>query len=478
MEDGVNAERTWPVVRRNARAAVPARALRGMLIAVVWALAVAVSAGAQEGTTENLGAFYSYGDNYFLEVTTLPGTPAKGRALVTFRLSYDLLTFRKTSQPYQRGALYMATPTLYMEAIGSDGVIVDRGSWHDTARVQEYAWTNAKNEFICGAVSLALRPGMYTIKYTFDDGTPGNGFTQSTGAFPMDDFYAAASPALGTPVFIRSATADTLNPTAIDASALFGHRLRAFVPIAAPSPPSELQYEVLPVPRKGESAPRPLRTGNGTLLGHVGVDRIAERRDSLRLVLTHMPADTGRVYGALIDCSTDDINVGDYMLALTCKAGQNFVTDTVRFRVRWVDMPFSLIKADYAIKTLYPIANDEMIDEMLAGNKDGQRKAVNKFWDARDPTPTTRYNEAMAEYYRRVDYAYFNFKSIGLADGAFTDRGKIYMLYGPPTQTTRDLGPSSAPHEVWIYRNVVNRRFVFVDESRSGDYRLVEYNDL
>jgi hypothetical protein len=84
----------------------------------------------------------------------------------------------------------------------------------------------------------------------------------------------------------------------------------------------------------------------------------------------------------------------------------------------------------------------------------------------------------MAEYYRRADYSYFNFRSIGQKDGVFTDRGKIYMLNGPPTQINRQMQPDSHPREVWSYENRVARVFVFIDESKTGEYRLVEYHDL
>src|SRR5205814_253326 len=108
----------------------------------------------------SLGEFYSYGDNYFFEVTTLPGkTPTKGRAIVSFRFTYDLLTFRKAAQAYQKGSLYVATVSLYVEATGSDGVIADRAIWRDTARVQDYALTNSKSTFLPGTVELSLRPG-------------------------------------------------------------------------------------------------------------------------------------------------------------------------------------------------------------------------------------------------------------------------------------------------------------------------------
>jgi GWxTD domain-containing protein len=456
------------------------RLLQSALL-LVWLLATAASA--QERLPDNLSEFYSYGDNYYLEVATLPGGGApgaalgKGRAVVSFRLSYDLLTFRKTPQAYQKGSVYMATPTIYMEAVGSDGVIVARGSWSDTARVQDYAATNSKTDFICGSVELPLRSGMYVVKYSFDDGTPGNGFTQSTQPFKMDDFNSP-SPAIGIPIFLKGIAGDTLIPAAVDGSAMFGRRFRAFIPLASNAPPKELRYELATPARKDGEPAKVLRTGRGTLLGSMWVGKPIPAGKDLLFPISHDVADSSHAYGGLVDFASDDLGVGEYILVLTYDAGFNSVTDSVRLRLRWVDMPFSLARAEYAIKVLYPIASDDAIDDMLSGDKQAQRAAVDKFWEGRDPTPGSKFNEAMNEYYKRADYAFFNFKSIGQNDGAFTDRGKIYLLNGPPSEVTREMQPNASPREIWIYRNAVKQRFTFVDKSGGGEYRLVEYNDL
>lgn len=439
-----------------------------------------VSAVGQERLPDNLGEFYSYGDNYFLEVTTLPGTnPAKGRAVVTFRFSYDLLNFRKTAQAYQKGSVYIATPTLYVEAVATDGVIVDRGVWRDTARVQDYRQTNSKSDFLSGTVELALRPGLYVLKYTFDDETPGSGFTQSTQAFRMDDFHGP-SPAIGVPIFLQNIAGDTLVPMSIDGAASFGRRFRVYIPIASADPPKQLRYEVLNPPKKGAEGkgPQVIMTGNATILGKGTLGSAIPAGNNLYYLIDRNLADSSHAYGALIDAPSDELSIGDYILTLSYEAGFNSITDSIRFKLRWVDMPFSLARMEYAIKVLYPIATDETIDRMLGGSREKQVQAIEKFWGERDPTPGTKFNEAMYEYYKRVDYSYFNFKSITQTDGTFTDRGKIYILHGPPTEVNRELQPDSSPREVWIYRNQVNRRFTFVDEARSGEYRLVEYNDL
>ena len=57
-------------------------------------------------------------------------------------------------------------------------------------------------------------------------------------------------------------------------------------------------------------------------------------------------------------------------------------------------------------------------------------------------------------------------------DGTRTDRGRIYILYGPPSSTERKLNPSGAYREVWTYGRL-GRTFVFEDQNRSGNYLLV-----
>ena len=60
-----------------------------------------------------------------------------------------------------------------------------------------------------------------------------------------------------------------------------------------------------------------------------------------------------------------------------------------------------------------------LVSEFILVNK------FNEFWRILDPTKDTKFNEAMAEYYTRVDYSFFNFRSLDQNDGTFTDRGKI-----------------------------------------------------
>jgi GWxTD domain-containing protein len=78
----------------------------------------------------------------------------------------------------------------------------------------------------------------------------------------------------------------------------------------------------------------------------------------------------------------------------------------------------------------------------------------------------------MTVYFQRVDYAFANFRTLKEENGALTDRGKIYILYGKPSNVERSLAPGGPPKETWTYGSL-NREFIFEDPSRQGNYKLI-----
>ena len=100
-----------------------------------------------------------------------------------------------------------------------------------------------------------------------------------------------------------------------------------------------------------------------------------------------------------------------------------------------------------------------------------------QFWQQRDPTPETEENEFKEEHYRRSAYANERFSATSLS-GWQTDRGRIYIIYGPPDEI--ESHPSgeggSAPFEEWLYNRIegVGDRviFTFTDTQRNGEYRM------
>ena len=81
---------------------------------------------------------------------------------------------------------------------------------------------------------------------------------------------------------------------------------------------------------------------------------------------------------------------------------------------------------------------------------------IEQFWLRRDPTPAQPENEFKEEHYRRIAYANEHFASRNLL-GWKTDRGHIYINYGPPDEI--ESHPSggqgtTVPFEEWLYQYI------------------------
>src|SRR5215467_9226255 len=112
----------------------------------------------------------------------------------------------------------------------------------------------------------------------------------------------------------------------------------------------------------------------------------------------------------------------------------------------------------------------------LTSNEDRDR-FIERFWKRRDPTPGTPENEFKEEHYRRIAYANIHFASA--IAGWKTDRGRIYITYGPPDE--KESHPngnktSPVPFEQWLYHFIdgvgTNVVIEFVDPNNTGEYRM------
>lgn len=99
---------------------------------------------------------------------------------------------------------------------------------------------------------------------------------------------------------------------------------------------------------------------------------------------------------------------------------------------------------------------------------------IEEFWKRRDPDPETEENEFKMEYFDRMESAERLFPGEG-KPGWLTDRGRIYILFGPPLDRITDaLGDAYGRcSEVWYYGNFP---VVFRDPQCSGQYELVTYD--
>ena len=126
---------------------------------------------------------------------------------------------------------------------------------------------------------------------------------------------------------------------------------------------------------------------------------------------------------------------------------------------------------DLALKQMkYIMTNEERVS-LKGQSKKNKEQIFYTLWKKRDPTPGTEYNEIMEEYYSRVWYANEHFDA--WQPGWETDRGMIYILFGPPDeiQRTNPSTSNASLFQVWSYYKI-SKQFVFRDQNGFGDYRL------
>ncbi len=170
------------------------------------------------------------------------------------------------------------------------------------------------------------------------------------------------------------------------------------------------------------------------------------------------------------------MKTGEYSLELNIYSNKIPKTFVFDFKMEWLNKPKSLINLLEAIDILDYIATKEEMKEIKSGSSEKKLNNFEKFWEKRDPSPETAFNELMFEYYKRVDEA-TKFNSIRNPNGARTERGKIYILYGQPDNTERIFSPSASSREIWDFFNL-NKRFVFEDKQNNSDYKLIKIEEL
>jgi GWxTD domain-containing protein len=144
---------------------------------------------------------------------------------------------------------------------------------------------------------------------------------------------------------------------------------------------------------------------------------------------------------------------------------------------KWLDEDVRWIISDEERAAFKQLSNDEERDQFIEG-----------FWQRRDPTPDTVENEFKEEHYRRIEYANEHFPA-GIP-GWKTDRGRIYIMYGPADEVEShpsggtyerpmDEGGGSTstyPFEDWRYRYLeeIGQEVIieFVDTCMCGDYHM------
>jgi GWxTD domain-containing protein len=165
---------------------------------------------------------------------------------------------------------------------------------------------------------------------------------------------------------------------------------------------------------------------------------------------------------------------GRYFLILQVNQNENQTKKRVKFSANWNNEEFSKVNIDVAIKTMKDFLPSGDFKQIKNAPDSVKKEYFKKFWKQRDPTPNTENNELLDEFYSRVNFSnnYFSVNMLDL-EGWNTDRGALYIKYGPPTEVERHLDEINLPpYEIWVY-DKHQRRYFFEDRGGRGEFKLV-----
>ncbi len=188
------------------------------------------------------------------------------------------------------------------------------------------------------------------------------------------------------------------------------------------------------------------------------------------------------------------------------------------FSVLWRSEFWEMTERDILDEARVLFAEDEynLFKSMSAGDR---AEYIEKFWADGDPSPNSARNELREEFLRRVGHA--NWLYSANRKGMLTDRGRIYIRFGPPDEILEEVMPTQGTqldqwvpyltlenpqartlaatdvadtraYEIWVYTRqgtplfperelgtpVTGLRFVFVDETGTGSYILRYQSDF
>jgi GWxTD domain-containing protein len=325
-------------------------------------------------------------------------------------------------------------------------------------------------------VHFRVTPGRYSLEATVTDSATG---LVTHGRATFAGFHGgvgASDLLLGTGLRASKGPADTIpRPGEIWNGVLFIQTSGS--PTLTPEQ-TQLSYYLELYPGRAESLSVTAR-----VLDQAGQQVIAAQPQPVAVGATG-----GLTYGIL---DLAGLPEGPYRLEVTAK-GDSAMVRTATFTMAGLTTAITVTAtSDLATEDVYSNKTEGGLDSMYAPlvyvlssqesgeysglTVDGKRNWLRGFW-----TRAGRNAALQQQYYARVNEANTRFREGGAAGSAGwrSDRGRIFILYGPPDeQLDRRNSGTTSPYQVWKYTQNRNLKYVFMDLTRFGNFTLIYTND-
>lgn len=423
--------------------------------------------------------FYDFGKRFYSENIVLPTNSLDSIDIVVlFRVSHSLMLFQKTQDNN-----FFAKPYFEFEFKNSQDIIKKRIIWTDSVVLTDYNETKNKSKFRYGYVISRVYNDNYNIYLLAKNQDNTVIIKQKLENADKIDYNNKLY--VSKPFFLfqdYNNTNSTYYPFILDGKLSFTSKPSRMMLITVnPNTKNIYQYYIsnyIDKEKKEKSVWDEYLNFSGQDDADTAIISFKQTNKSQNIQVLidytkkYSIEDASNIGVLNIELFSEQLVPGKYNLIIINPSTR----DTIKrlFEVEWENMPLSLKKPKYAVSLMYYILTDSEFDAINSGSETDIMRKIIAYWKKRDPTPFSPYNEAMVEYFSRADYAFFNFQTISEKDGAKTDRGKIYILYGPPDSIERKLVNSEAI-EIWHYKKLI-KEFIFQTKS-TGVYKLIKINE-
>ena len=125
-----------------------------------------------------------------------------------------------------------------------------------------------------------------------------------------------------------------------------------------------------------------------------------------------------------------------------------------RFSVAWDLRTWEVPRREYLAEARF-LLGDKDFTRFQGMSLGEQERILDDLWRAEDPSPETGVNEAYEEFLNRLEYVNQAFVE-SAREAIFTDRGQIYMKWGPPDEFVQDVIP--------VNRETISEAFAVVED--------------
>ncbi|WP_428234688.1 GWxTD domain-containing protein [Gracilimonas sp.] len=447
------------------------------LLAILLLLGFSTSILAQRVNYRQL-VMQSQSPTIFIDDIILPGEDGKTTLAFVFRFNNDFIPFKKIPLNHNlkapENAEFYSTIRLSTEIF--EGKLnrredpsansASRDVWKDTLFTSNFEQTQSSKMYASGSVSTNLNPGHYNFILQLAMMQEVNERNTRRREIYVPDLSTKET---GEVILVKKRNGNRLELMNMEQNVLFGEDFFALIRIPGYDGSAKYSIKV----DKAKTSRRDTSSIENIYSAELKYDDVFQN-STIKLVKSQNPA-LNLVQGnqpytyALVSIPGSTFENAPYLLKLT-KEGQEEPVARSFFRSYWPNMPASLYNLDVAINNLNYIISEKELKQINSGNNRERERKFREFWESKDPTPNTVYNELMAEYYRRIDFAFKEFGSQENPMGHESDQGEVYIKYGPPSEKERRFPESGKTIELWKYPS---RTFVFEATSGFGDFMLV-----